>query len=190
MRRRVLTIGGSAAIVVAVAGIAVWIDARDDERAGLPPDPTLAADVTQRLVRSLEQDPRFRTEISQEPGRRPVCAAKLIGIAPAAATDMARVEKVYAWVVCKWIPTGTSTSGPTADGLSGLTSPIAVQFRPDFRYTLPADGEGHEESVKDIFPTNLHQVATDGVPGSGSLETIVNQRISRLIPLPSPSQSG
>ncbi|KUL41660.1 hypothetical protein [Actinoplanes awajinensis] len=150
------------AAVVIAAGGAVYV-ATDEEPVINSPESAAATD---RAVRALEKDAGFVREVTQEAGWRPLCEGRPMGSSPDAQT-------VYAWVHCKWIPTGTSAADP--GDLPALISPIIVHLSPELRYQMPEDGADDPGS---IFPESLRAAARDGIPAMDAATRELDARVA------------
>ncbi|SCL70602.1 hypothetical protein [Micromonospora chersina] len=183
----------SALLLVAAAGVfVVWsMSGRDGRK--LPPGP-LRDRLATRVVEVLERDPTFRTEVTREPGPRPVCVASVFGVAPDGADTVDEVRTIYTWVNCLWLRPADIARGPAGldlRDLSGLGMPIALHLGPPVTYEAPEDGEGNPDSVRRIFPRSL-EAAAFSHPWPSAQEEL-RQRVLQVVassaPSPSPSHS-
>lgn len=191
MRRwRVLAL---ALLVAAVAGVFVvrWISSPDGRK--VQPGP-LRDQLSARVVDVLEHDPTFRTEVTREPGPRPVCVASVFGMAPDGADTADEVRTIYTWVNCLWLRPADLARGPAGldlSDLSGVSMPIALHLGPPVTYEAPEDGEGNPDSVRRIFPKSLEGAAfSDPWPSArDELRERVLKVVAAATPSPSPSHS-
>jgi hypothetical protein len=191
MRRwRVLAL---ALLVVAALGVfVVWRMSAPSGRK-LPAGP-LRNQLAMRVVEVLEHDPTFRTEVTREPGPRPVCVASVFGVAPERADAVDEVHTIYTWMNCLWLRPADVAKGPAGldlRDLSGLGMPIALHLGPPVTYEAPEDGEGNPDSVRRIFPKSLEAAAFSHPWPSAQDE--LRQRVLQVVasstPSPSPSHS-
>ncbi|MFG2109793.1 hypothetical protein [Micromonospora chersina] len=191
MRRwRVLAL---ALLVVAASSVfVVWrISAADGRKL---PSGQLRDQLAAEVVEVLERDPTFRTEVTREPGPRPVCVASVFGAAPDGADTVHEVRTIYTWVNCLWLRPADVAKG-AADlnfsDLSGVGMPIALHLGPPVTYEAPEDGEGNPDSVRRIFPKSLETAAFSHPWPSAQDE--LRQRVLQVVassaPSPSPSHS-
>jgi hypothetical protein len=120
-------------------------------------------------VKALESDLTFAREVTREPGWRPVCVGRPMGISPADEDP----RTVYAWIYCKWVPGERASS----DGLPALAAPIAIHLTTPLRYELPQDGDDYPKSIAEIFPANLRDAAAGGSPEEASAMRELDARI-------------
>jgi hypothetical protein len=83
-----------------------------------------------RVVEALEHDPTFRTEVTREPGPRPVCVATVFGVAPDWAATSDEAHTIYSWVNCSWLRPADFAEEPAGLDISqlpGLSMPVALQ---------------------------------------------------------------
>ncbi|MFY1595412.1 hypothetical protein [Micromonospora sp. WMMD737] len=135
-----------------------------------------------RVVEALEHDPTFRTEVTREPGPRPVCVATVFGVAPDRAATINEVHTIYSWVNCSWLGPADLAKGPAGLDVSrllGLSMPVALQLGPPVTYQVPADGEEHAASIWRIFPEPL--VAAAFSPPGPSLGHALQERILHVV---------
>jgi hypothetical protein len=180
-------------LFVAVSGVVVvWrVSAPNGRKLPAPLRDQLAT----RVVEALEHDATFRTEVTREPGPRPVCVASVFGVAPDRAATVDGARTIYTWVNCSWLSPADVAKGPAGvdiSQLSGLSMPIAVQLGPPLTYQAPDDGEGYPDSIRRIFPKPLEAAAFSN-PDVPSLRQALQKRILQVIgsppPPPSPSHS-
>lgn len=179
---------------VAVSGafLVSWVSAPAPSERKLPTP--LRDQLAARVVETLEHDPTFRTEVTREPGPRPVCVASVFGVAPDWAATVDEARTIYSWVNCSWLSPADFAKGPAGldiSQLSGLSMPVALQPGPPVTYQAPGDGGEHADSIRRIFPKPLEDAAfSHPVP---SLSHALHKRILHVVgspPLPpSPSHS-
>ena len=173
-RRRRWTVLATALAVTGMTTAACEDNRPADAVLGSP----VAAAATERAVRALEADPGFIGQVTRSAGRRPVCTARPMGISPDG-TATERVETVYAWIYCKWIPSGATTPAPDPAALPALTSPIIVHLGDNLLYDLPRDGEERVQSIEEMFPANLRDAAVDGNPEESAAVRELDARVAR-----------
>ncbi|RZU76047.1 hypothetical protein EV384_4644 [Micromonospora kangleipakensis] len=179
-------------LFAAASGVFVvwWMSAPSGRKLPEPLRDQLAA----RVVEALEHDPTFRTEVTREPGPRPVCVASVFGVAPGWADTASDVRTIYTWVNCSWLSPADVAKGPAGvdiDQLSGVAMPIALHLGPPVTYQAPEDGEENPDSVRRIFPKSLEAAAFSHPWPSArdDLRQRVLQVMDSSTPSPSPSRS-
>ncbi|MEU4687706.1 hypothetical protein [Actinoplanes sp. NPDC023714] len=161
----------SAAMGLALIGAA--LTACGSEPADAVTGSPAAAAATEEALRALEADATFGRETTQEPGWRPVCAGRPMGLSPEGADP----RTVYAWIYCKWVP-GERTS---ITDLPALAAPVAIHLTSPLRYELPADGEDHSKSLAEIFPANLREAAAGGSPEESAAMAELDAAVARAM---------
>jgi hypothetical protein len=186
MRRHLIVL-----VAVAAVGAGLAVFWRHSIAPGVSPvpvgsDSTLASQLGSQVVDALEKDPEFRREVTEEPGFRPICAARPFGVNSPSGKG-GEAETIYAWIYCKWIPEKTDAPIDT-HSLMALMAPIAVHLGSNTTYEVPSDGEQYPRSLKKIFPSSLLEAAKHGNPPA--MEPELDKRISQILPTsPSPSST-
>lgn len=174
--------------VAASAVFAVW---RVSSPSGRNLPGPLRDQLAARAVAALERDPTFRTEVTREPGPRPVCVASVFGVAPDWADTVEDVRTIYTWVECLWLrpaDVAKGAAGIDINQLAGLVMPIALWLGPPITYQAPADGEEHPDSVRRIFPKSLQAPAFSN-PDPSMRDALWQRVLHAVTPSVSPSPS-
>jgi hypothetical protein len=144
----------AATLVVAVVATVATIALQPTTRSDLPA--AMRAELDSRVAAILEGDPTFGQPPGMPAPSPSTCSAAVFGVAPREARNAAGVTIAYAWIECRW-PLPGGTSDPAL--YSAASMPIALRFGPPPTYRIPRDGAGYTDSIREIFPRELRDMA-------------------------------
>lgn len=146
-RARKVWLIGAASLVVAVVVTVATIALAPTTRSDLPD--AMRWELDARVATVLEGDPTFDQPPGMAAAGPSTCTAAVFGVAPRDARNVADVTTAYAWIECHWPPS------------TAVAMPIALHFGPPPAYETPRDGAGYTDSIREIFPRELRDMAFD-----------------------------